>query len=79
VPVTSFNLVTIGLHARRSRLLFEEAFDGKARVGIISVTNREYEPERWWKYSEGVKNVIGEGVGYAYVRLLFHPGKSDSN
>jgi hypothetical protein len=75
VPVTSFNLVTLGPHARRSRLLFEEAFRGQARVGIISVEDREYDPKRWWKYSEGVKEVISEGVGYLYARFLFHPGK----
>jgi len=79
LPVTSFNLVTLGPHARRSRLLFEEAFAGQARVGIISVEHREYDPKRWWKYSEGVKEVIGEGVGYLYARFLFHPDKSDNN
>ena len=75
LPVTSFNLVTLGPHARRSRLLFEEAFQGQARVGIISVEDREYDPKRWWKYSEGVKEVIGEGVGYLYARFFFYPGK----
>jgi hypothetical protein len=72
-PVTSFNLVTVGPHARRSRLLFEKAFAGQAQVGIISVENREYDPKRWWKYSEGVKELIGEGVGYVYARFIFHP------
>jgi hypothetical protein len=72
-PVTSFNLVTVGPHARRSRLLFEKAFDGQVRVGIISVEDREYDPNHWWKYSEGVKEVIGEGVGYVYARFIFHP------
>jgi hypothetical protein len=72
-PVTSFNLVTLGPHARRSRLLFEKAFAGKARVGIISVEDREYDPKRWWKYSEGVKELISEGVAYVYARLFFHP------
>ena len=79
LPVTSFNLVTIGPHARRSRMLFEKAFAGKARVGIISVENREYDPKRWWKYSEGVREVIGEGVGYVYARFFFHPGNSETN
>jgi hypothetical protein len=73
VPMTSFNLVTVGPHARRSRLLFEKAFAGQARVGIISVEDREYDPKRWWKYSEGVKEVIGEGVGYVYARFFFYP------
>jgi hypothetical protein len=73
LPVTSFNLVTLGPHARRSRLLFEKAFAGKARVGIISIEDREYDPKRWWKYSEGVKELISEGVAYVYARLFFHP------
>jgi hypothetical protein len=73
VPLKSFNLITLGPHARRSRLLFEEAFKGQANVGIISVENREYDPKRWWKYSEGVKELLGEGVGYVYARLVFHP------
>ena len=79
LPVTSFNLVTLGPHGRRSRLLFQEAFDGKATVGIISVVNREYDPDRWWKYSEGVKGVISEGVAYVYARCFFYPGKSDNS
>lgn len=75
LPVASFNLVTLGTHARRSRLLFQEAFAGMARVGIISVQNREYEPGKWWKYSEGVREVLGESIAYLYARLLFHPGE----
>ena len=75
VPMTNFNLVTLGAHARRSRLLFEKAFDDKAKVGIISVQNREYNPKHWWKYSEGVKQVIEESVGYVYARFLFHPNE----
>lgn len=79
VPLKSFNLVTLGPHARRSRLLFEEAFKDQATVGIISVTNREYDPKRWWKYSEGVKETLSEGVAYVYARLFFHPGKNDTH
>lgn len=73
LSVTNFNLVTLGAHSRRSRLLFEKAFAGEAHVGIISVEHREYDPKHWWKYSEGVKEVIGEGVGYVYARFFFHP------
>ena len=74
LPVTGLNVVTLGAHARRSRLLFEEAFGDQARVGVISVDNREYDPKRWWKYSEGVREVIGESIAYVYARFFFHPG-----
>ena len=79
VSATNFNLMTLGAHARRSRLLFEEAFDGKASVGIISITNREYDPRHWWKYSEGVREVIGESVAYVYARFFFHYEDNDTN
>lgn len=71
--VKRFNLVTLGPHARRSRLLFAKAFDGKVGVGVISIENREYDPAHWWRYSEGVKEVISEAVAYGYVRLFFRP------
>jgi hypothetical protein len=79
VPTTSFNLMTLGAHARRSRLLFEEAFDDKASVGIISITNREYDPKHWWKYSEGVREMIGESIAYVYARFFFHHEDNDTN
>jgi hypothetical protein len=78
-PMKDFNLVTVGPHARRSRLLFEEAFGGDVKVGIISVENREYDPKRWWKYSEGVKETIGEGLGYLYARFFFHPTANENS
>lgn len=77
LSVTSFNLVTVGVHARRSRLLFQKAFGSKVRVGVIAVEDREYDPRRWWQYSEGVREVISEGAGYLYARFLFRPETKD--
>jgi hypothetical protein len=77
LPVASFNVVTVGPHARRSRLLFEKAFGGKAKVGVIAVEDREYDPRRWWKYSEGVKELIAEGAAYLYARFFFVGAKAE--
>jgi len=77
LPITNFNVVTIGPHARRSQLLFEKAFQGQAKIGTIAVPDQEYDSGRWWKYSEGVKEILSEGASYLYVRLFFwpsHPG-----
>ena len=65
------NLVSFGTHARRSRLLFQQAFGPDAKIGIISIENREYDPLRWWKYSAGVRSVIDELIAYVYARLIF--------
>jgi uncharacterized SAM-binding protein YcdF (DUF218 family) len=73
MAVQGINVVTEGVHARRTRLLFQKAFGNGVRVGIIAVANPDYTPRRWWRCSEGVREVIGEGIAYAYARLFFHP------
>ena len=72
--VRSFNVVTEDTHARRTRLLFQEAFGNETKVGIISVPNPDYDAKHWWQYSEGVKDVLSEGVAYLYAKFLFWPG-----
>lgn len=75
VPVQSFNVVTEDAHARRTRLLFQKAFGNSVQVGVISVRNPDYNPKRWWRSSEGVRETIGESLAYLYARILFHPGE----
>ena len=70
---TSLNIVTVAEHSRRTRLLFSKALGRDYHVGIISIDNPEYDPNRWWKSSEGVRSVIGELLAYGYARLLFWP------
>lgn len=65
------NLVTVGAHARRSRLLFNFAFAESAKIGVIAVDDEEYEPHRWWAYSKGVRTVISETAAYLYARGWF--------
>ena len=67
----AFNVVTKGAHARRSRLLFAKAFGGSARIGIIAVPDEHYDETRWWRYSEGVRTVTDELIGYIYSRFFF--------
>ena len=68
---TNINLVSLGAHARRSRLLFERAMGGEYCVGIIALENQEYEPNQWWRSSAGVQTVIDQTIAYLYARLSF--------
>jgi len=70
---TNFNVVTVGPHARRTRLLFQEAMGRGCRVGVIAITNQSYDAAHWWRSSEGVRTVIGEAIAYGYARLFFRP------
>jgi len=69
----SVTVVTLGPHARRSRLLYEKAFGPGMEVGVVALKDQDYDAKRWWKYSEGVKEIISEGASYLYVRLFFYP------
>jgi uncharacterized SAM-binding protein YcdF (DUF218 family) len=73
LQVQSINIVTEGAHARRTRLLFQKALGPDIRVGVISVPSPDYDPSHWWYYSEGVEEIVEEGVGYFYAKLFFHP------
>jgi hypothetical protein len=76
VPLTSCHIMTFGPHARRTRLMYEKAFGSQVRIGVTALPNRDYEAKQWWRYSEGVREVISEAIAYLYARLLFHPGKA---
>jgi len=66
-------LISVGPHARRSRLLYQKALGKDVNVGITSVPDQDYDPEQWWRSSAGVRSVIDESVAYLYAKLFFHP------
>lgn len=69
----SVDLVSMGTHSRRSRLLFEKAFDDDTDIGIISLTNRSYDPQKWWQSSHGFREVNKETIAWIYARFFFWP------
>jgi uncharacterized SAM-binding protein YcdF (DUF218 family) len=74
ISVGEFNLITEDVHARRSWLLFQRAFGSSVKVGIVAVPDPDYEPVHWWRYSEGVREILGESIAYVYAKFLFSPG-----
>lgn len=70
-PIKAINLVSLGAHARRSRLLFEKALGPGLAVGIIAIPDRRYDPRAWWKSSTGVRLTLDELIAYLYARFLF--------
>ena len=71
LTVRGVNVLTEDVHARRTCLLFQKALGHNVAVGVISVPNPDYDANHWWRYSEGVKDVVAENVAYIYARLLF--------
>lgn len=77
ISVRSFNVLTEDLHARRTRLLYQKAFGEEIAVGVIAVPSPDYDPKHWWRYSEGVRDVVGEGIAYFYAKYFFYPSRDE--
>ncbi len=64
-------VLTVGPHARRSRLLFEKGLGRNFAVGVIAVAPDDFDPRHWWHSSAGVRTVISESIAYLYARFWF--------
>ena len=67
------NVMSLGPHARRTRLLFEKAMGDEVTVGITALEDRNYNSKKWWTGSYGLRAMVDEWVAYGYARLLFRP------
>ena len=65
----SIDVVSLGVHARRTWILFEKVFSS-VNVGVIAISPIEYDVSRWWLSSAGVRNVISESIAYFYARFI---------
>jgi len=72
-PISAIDVVSIGCHSRRSRYLFELAFDRETEIGIYAIENMSYNPDKWWRSSQGFRNVMEETIAWVYAVLFFYP------
>jgi uncharacterized SAM-binding protein YcdF (DUF218 family) len=75
VQLTRINLVTVGPHARRSRLLFQKSFGKELPIGVVAIPEPDYDTKHWWRSSLGFRAVTGEAIAYLYARFLFRPSQ----
>jgi hypothetical protein len=71
--IYSFNLVSLGVHSRRSWLSYEKALGKEYTIGIIAIENKKYHPDQWWQSKPVAKNVLREAAKYLYIRFWFDP------
>jgi len=70
------DVVSVGTHARRTRMNFRHAFGREVPVGVIAIDWVAYDPERWWASSDGVKQVIMESISLT-LEGLAGPGRGE--
>ncbi|MCF2146703.1 YdcF family protein [Desmonostoc muscorum LEGE 12446] len=70
LKVRSINLFSLDAHTRRSWLIFKKLLNPGIQVGVIAAKTKDYDPNKWWGSSEGVRTVLDEIIAYTYARFL---------
>jgi hypothetical protein len=76
LPTDNVNILSMGCHSRRSRLLFERAFGPDTKIGITALEEPGWLAKPWWQTSYGVRAVLNEVMAYFYARILFDPNRA---
>jgi hypothetical protein len=77
-PLDALDVYSWGPHARRSRWLYQRAFGDAVAVGVIASAPRSYDPQAWWRSSDGARAVLSELAAWLWARLVFDPGPPGS-
>jgi len=72
-PHRSIDILSDGVHARRTWLLYDIACSPEIDVGIIAHAKPDFDTRNWWKNSNGVRVVLNESIGYLYAKIVFNP------
>jgi hypothetical protein len=78
IRLDAIDLYSSGAHARRSRLLFKMALGPEVSVGVLSARPQTYNPDAWWRSSEGVESIVFQSIGLVWVKCFFWPGPQGS-
>ena len=73
VALGAIDLVSPGVHARRSRMVYRMALGDAVEVGVFATVPEGFDAERWWTSSRGVKSTIGESLSLAWTVCCFWP------
>ncbi len=64
------NVVTLGPHARQTRLAYMRVLGPRIPVGVISIPKNDYVPARWWASVAGIKKTTKDFAGWLKELLL---------
>ena len=79
IKTKQINIYSQGVHARRTKALYQMAFGDQYNIGINAAKTIEYTLDNWWKSSTGAKAVITETIGLIWVKCCFYLGEYQSH
>ena len=76
IPLVSFTgstevgrRVSEAVAGRLGRTILE--LGGNNGIVVMDDANLDYDAKHWWRSSEGVREVLGEGIAYIYAKFFF--------
>lgn len=66
----NINLVSMGVHARRSYMIYKNVLGKDFTCGVINIPSIFYNHEQWWKYQIAWQSLLKEFFAYFYTELL---------
>jgi len=69
-PIKAVNVFTLGVHARKSQLLYQRALGPEIQVGVISARHYKRSFRPWWLLPEGIFAVAKHSISYLDALLL---------
>ena len=79
ITVTRLDVFSSGVHTRRSRDLYRQAFGEDVAIGIIAARPIDFDPEHWWRTSGSGKGVAVEFAAWLLIQCCFDPGEPGSH
>jgi hypothetical protein len=73
IELKKIDVVSRGPHARRSRMLYEQAFGPLVQIGVLAVGPEDYGEVHWWRSSTGAREVAEQAIGILWIKLFFNP------
>ncbi|MFO1497932.1 MAG: YdcF family protein [Verrucomicrobiota bacterium] len=67
------DVTSLGVHSRRTWLLYRLALGQRYETGIFAARDQRYDDREWWKTSGGFRIVTSEIIAFIYAKLLFYP------
>lgn len=68
--IVEMDVFTLGVHARKSFVIFKKVFKDYAEIGIISGQEMQYNPKFWFFSNRGIYLVFRNFIGYLYAMLF---------
>lgn len=64
------DLISLGVHARRSQRVYQQACGAGVRVGVLSLDDPETPRKDWWKRRMGIIRVLKELAGISAAEVM---------